>query len=60
MELNLIQKSAMGNMKEYKFTGYFENEVLRKRSYLKKEWCLRIIEQPLRIEEQENEIKLLC
>ena len=45
---------------KYDYTGYFENEVLRKRSYLKKEWCLRIIEQPLRIEEQENEIKLLC
>jgi len=39
---------------KYDYTRYFENEVLRKRSYLKKEWCLRIIEQPLRIEEQEN------
>ena len=39
---------------KYDYTPYFENEVLRKRSYLKKEWCLRIIEQPLKIEEQEN------
>ena len=39
---------------KYDYTRYFENEVLRKRSYLKKEWCLRIIEQPLKIEEQEN------
>jgi len=39
---------------KYGYTRYFEHEVLRKRSYLKKEWCLRIIEQPLRIEEQEN------
>jgi len=32
----------------YGFTEYFENEVLRKRPYLKKEWCIRIIENPLR------------
>ena len=29
--------------KEYKFTEYFEKEVLRKRSYTKKEWCIKII-----------------
>jgi hypothetical protein len=38
----------------YKFTEYFENEVLRKRPYLKKEWCIKIIENPLKIEPQEN------
>jgi hypothetical protein len=38
----------------YKFTDYFENEVLRKRPYLKKEWCIKIIESPLKIEPQEN------
>ena len=31
-------------MSEYRFTTYFENEVLRKRSYIKKEWCLWVIE----------------
>jgi hypothetical protein len=31
-------------MKAYRFTSYFENEVLRKRPYLKKEWCIRVIE----------------
>jgi hypothetical protein len=36
----------------HKFTAYFENEVLRKRSYLKKEWCIRIIENPIRVEVQ--------
>lgn len=41
-------------MKEYGFTDYFENEVLRKRPYLKKEWCIRICEHPLRIEPQEH------
>jgi hypothetical protein len=34
----------------YKFTEYFEKEVLRKRAYLKKEWCIRVLEEPLRSE----------
>ena len=38
---------------DYKFTGYFENEVLRKRPYLKKEWCIKVVENPLRVEPQE-------
>jgi len=41
-------------MKGYQFTDYFENEVLRKRPYIKKEWCIRVIENPLRTEPQEN------
>jgi hypothetical protein len=39
---------------EYKFTDYFEKEVLRKRPYLKKEWCIRVLKNPLRVEQQEN------
>ena len=39
---------------KYKFTSYFENEVLHKRTYLKKEWCIRVIENPLRSELQEQ------
>lgn len=39
---------------EYAFTTYFEREVVRKRPYLKKEWCIRVLEKPLRVEEQEN------
>ena len=39
-------------MAKYRFTEYFENEVLRKRRYLKKEWCIRIIENPVRVEVQ--------
>ena len=39
---------------EYKFTDYFENEVLRKRPYLKKEWCIQVIEAPLKVERQEH------
>jgi len=39
---------------EYQFTEYFEKEVLRKRSYLKKEWCVRVVENPIRVEPQEG------
>jgi len=39
-------------MSEYKWTDYFENQVLKKRPYLKKEWCTRVIQNPLRIERQ--------
>jgi len=38
----------------YKFTEYFEKEVLRKRPYLKKEWCVTVVEKPLRVEPQEH------
>jgi hypothetical protein len=31
-------------MTEYKYTAYFEKEVLGKRPYLKKEWCVFVIE----------------
>lgn len=41
-------------MIEYKFTEYFENDVLLKRPYLKKEWCIRVIENPLKFEPQEH------
>jgi len=39
---------------EYRFTLYFENEVLRKRSYLKKEWCIQVCERPIRVEIQDG------
>jgi hypothetical protein len=41
-------------MKEYRFTDYFENEVLRKRPYLQKEWCIRVVERPIKTEPQEH------
>jgi hypothetical protein len=41
-------------MSKYKFTSYFENEVLRKRPYIKKEWCVQVIENPIKVEMQEN------
>ena len=41
-------------MLDYKYTEYFEKEVLRKRPYIKKEWCIKVLENPLKIEKQEN------
>ena len=40
-------------MSEYAFTDYFEREVLKKRPYLKKEWCIRVCDSPLKVEQQE-------
>jgi len=39
---------------EYRFTRYFENEVMRKRPYLKREWCIAVVEKPFRDERQGN------
>ncbi len=41
-------------MSRFSFTDYFENEVLRKRPYLKKEWCIYVIENPIKVEAQEH------
>jgi len=41
-------------MESYKFTEYFEKEVLRKRPYIKIEWCIRVLENPLKVEKQEH------
>ena len=44
----------VNNINLFKFTKYFEKEVLRKRPYLKKEWCIRIVDNPIKSEKQEN------
>ena len=41
-------------MKSYKFTRYFEKEVIRKRPYIKKQWCIHVIENPIKVEKQEH------
>lgn len=40
-------------MVEYNFTRYFEKEVLRKRPYSQKKWCLSVVENPVAQEMQE-------
>ena len=42
-------------MSEYKYTRYFEQEVLRKRPYLKREWCIDIVENSIRCEIQDDD-----
>ena len=39
---------------DYKYTDYFINEVLRKRPYIKKKWCAKVIENHIKVEKQEN------
>lgn len=41
-------------MTSYCFTEYFEAQVLRKRPYLKKEWCIAAVQNPIRCEPQER------
>ena len=41
-------------MTQYKFTNYFEQQVLSKRPYLKKEWCIYVIENAVHQEPQEQ------
>jgi hypothetical protein len=36
----------------YSFTDYFEEQVLRKRPYLQREWCIRVVQSPERVERQ--------
>jgi len=36
------------------FTKYFETVVLRKRPYLKKEWCVAVVMNPVRSQPQQN------
>lgn len=42
-------------MANYQFTSYFNDEVLRKRPYLTREICIRVVESPDRMEPQERE-----
>lgn len=37
-----------------KTTRYFEEQVLRKRPYLQREWCQQVLEHPLQREVQED------
>ena len=39
-------------MPAYEFTEYFEREVLRKRPYLRREWCIHVVAHPVRVDRQ--------
>lgn len=37
-----------------KTTRYFEEQVLRKRPYLRREWCEAVLRSPVRVESEPN------
>ena len=37
-----------------KFTAYFENKVIHKRPYLKMEWLVKALSEPIKIEKQDD------
>lgn len=39
-------------MNDWKFAEYFEQKVLVKRPYLRKEWCVAVVQNPTRVEPQ--------
>jgi len=41
-------------MHRYKYTDYFEKKVLKKRPYIKKKWCVQVLENPVKVEKQEE------
>ena len=41
-------------MSDFTYTAYFELEVLLKRPYLKKEFCEAVVQNPIRVEMQED------
>jgi hypothetical protein len=47
--------NEIDNHARYTFTPYFENEVLRKRPYIQKHWCIRIVQNPDKVEQQEKD-----
>ena len=51
---HVLTNQSRNRMADYRFTEYFETEVLRKRPYLKKDWCIYVLEHALRSEAQEK------
>ena len=47
---------ARYNLPSVKVTRYFLEQVLRKRPYIRPEWCERVIQQPLKKEVQRVEL----
>jgi hypothetical protein len=41
-------------VRDYKFAEYFERTVLHKRPYLRKEWCIAVVQRPTQSEPQSD------
>jgi hypothetical protein len=50
--VGLSNRRSIGDNLDVKTTRYFEEQVLRKRRYLRREWCERVVAKPLRVEVQ--------
>lgn len=50
--VRITPSRVMERPTSYTFTEYFEEEVLRKRPYLRREWCIRVVQNPERVEKQ--------
>jgi hypothetical protein len=50
----IMVESLTGEKARLKTTRYFEEQVLRKRPYIRREWCQRVLDAPLRREVQSN------
>jgi len=48
-------RKAYHRVPMYGFTPYFEQVVMVKRSYIRREWCIRVLENPLKVEQQEDD-----
>lgn len=40
-------------MTSYRFTPYFVDVVLARRPYLRREWCIAVVQNPVRVEPQQ-------
>ena len=47
-------RAQLAPMPDYRFTDYFESTVLRKRPYLRREWCIAVVANPVRIARQDH------
>lgn len=39
-------------VQELRFADYFERKVLQKRPYIRKDWCIAVVRNPIRFERQ--------
>lgn len=50
----MVARHHSVTVEEFRFTPYFENVVLRRRPYLKREWCTYVLQNAVRSEPQEH------
>ena len=53
-KIRTVRRVPAARSRNYKYTDYFEKQVLRKRPYLRKEWCIFVLENAARSERQDH------